>query len=54
MFRLFNNLVKFYFKSVNTLVNSGSEINAIIPGIATKVGLVHRQINDGVQKIDIT
>lgn len=34
------------------MINSGSEVNAITPDFATKLGLTTRKTNVGAQKID--
>ena len=39
-------------KDVRALIDSGSEVNAMHPAYATKLGLHARKINIGAQKID--
>ena len=39
-------------KDVRALIDSGSEVNAIQPAYATKLGFYARKINVSVQKID--
>ena len=37
---------------MRALIDSGSEVNAMYPAYATKLGLCARKINVGAQKID--
>ena len=46
--------INFGKQSVSTLFDSGSEINAIYPAFAKKLGLSIKAIDIGVQKIDGT
>ena len=45
-------LVQFQEKQVRVLLDSGSEINAMNPNYARKLGLKIRKTNIGAQKID--
>ena len=44
--------VQFKKNEVRALINSGSEVNAMTPKYASKLGLKARHINVGAQKID--
>ena len=45
-------LIRFKKKEVQTLIDSGSEANAMTPAYASKLGLRVHRINIGAQKID--
>ena len=45
-------LIRFKKNDVQALIDSGSEVNAMTPGYASKLGLKVRPINVGAQKID--
>ncbi len=44
--------VQFQVKQIETLIDSGSEVNAMTPGFAAKLGLIPRPTNVDAQKID--
>ncbi len=44
--------VKFQAQQIETLIDSGSEVNAMTAGFAAKLGLIPRPTNVGTQKID--
>ena len=43
---------QFQAQKIETLIDSGSEVNAMTPGFAAQLGLIPRPINVGAQKID--
>lgn len=45
-------LIRFKKKEVQALINSGSEVNVIIPAYTLKLGFWARKPNVGAQKID--
>ena len=44
--------VPFQAQQIETLIDSGNEVNSITPGFAAKLGLIPRPTNVGAQKID--
>ncbi len=44
--------VQFQAKQIETLIDSGSEVNAMTPGFTAKLGFISKPTNVGTQKID--